>query len=211
MFKMFYMSVIIYLYLAVLLRIMGKKEFSKLNVFDFVVFLIMAEIITMSLESDKIGIIDAIIATTTLVVIDRIETYITMHSKKVRDILEGTPAYLIFNNKILISKMKELRYSIDDLNYQLRVNNIDDVSNVMFAILEKNGDVSIITKDDNNVIIPESLINDGVINHHALKLINKDVNWLKKELKKKHIHKMEDVFYCLYRKDGLYIIKNNTN
>lgn len=81
MFKVFIISVFLYVYLTILLRLFGKKEFSQLNVFDFVVFLVIAEITTMSLESQELSVIESVIATITLIVLDRVESFITMRSK----------------------------------------------------------------------------------------------------------------------------------
>ena len=199
MFKIFIISIFMYIYLTVLLRLFGKKEFSQLNVFDFVVFLVISEITTMSLES--------VIATLTLIILDRIESFITMRSKKLRDFFEGRPCYIIYRGKIQYQNMKKLRYSIDDLCHHLRVNDIDSVSKVDFAILETNGSLSVIPKQESQTLLPDALISDGCINQEALQILNKDEAWLKNELKKKHISHIEDVLYCVLEKKDLYVIK----
>ena len=199
MFKIFIISVFMYIYLTVLLRLFGKKEFSQLNVFDFVVFLVISEITTMSLETQDLSVLDSVIATLTLIILDRIESFITMRSKKLRDFFEGRPCYIIYRGKIQYQNMKKLRYSIDDLCHHLRVSDIDSVSKVDFAILETNGSLSVIPK--------HALISDGCINQEALQILNKDEAWLKNELKKKHISHIEDVLYCVLEKKGLYVIK----
>lgn len=205
--RTFILCIFIYIYLTVLLRLIGKKEFSQLNVFDFVVFLIISEIMTMSLEAKELTIIDSIIATITLVVLDRIESMITIRSKKIRDLLEGTPCYIIYHGKIQYEHMKKLRYSIDDLCHHLRVSNIDSVSKVDCAILETNGSLSVIEKDQSVTIVPDALISDGAINEEALKMLEKDRCWLKEELRKKGINDYHQVLYCVLEKKGLYIIK----
>ena len=118
MFKIFIISVFMYIYLTVLLRLFGKKEFSQLNVFDFVVFLVISEITTMSLETQDLSVLDSVIATLTLIILDRIESFITMRSKKLRDFFEGRPCYIIYRGKIQYQNMKKLRYSIDDPSEQ---------------------------------------------------------------------------------------------
>ena len=207
MLRTFILCVFIYIYLTVLLRLFGKKEFSQLNVFDFVVFLIISEIMTMSLDTKDLTVADSVIATITLIVLDRIESFITIHSKKMRDIFEGRPCYIILNGKIQYQSMKKLRYSIDDLCHHLRVHNIDSVSKVAYAVLETNGSLSIIEKQDSITELPDAIISDGNINEEALKLMGKDKNWLMKELKKHHVGHIEDVMYCVLEKKGLYIIK----
>lgn len=207
MFRTFILCIIIYIYLTILLRLFGKKEFSQLNVFDFVVFLIVSEIMTMSLDSKEISILDSIIATVTLVVLDRIESMMTIKSKKLRDIFEGTPCYIILDGQIQYNNMKKLRYSIDDLSHHLRVHDIDSVSKVAYAILETNGSLSVIKKEECDVKLPDSLISDGSINYEALRILNLDEDWLIQELKKEGIHHYEDILYCILEDDGLFYIK----
>lgn len=102
MFKVFIISVFLYVYLTILLRLFGKKEFSQLNVFDFVVFLVIAEITTMSLESQELSVIESVIATITLIVLDRVESFITMRSKKLRDFLKEDLVILFIKEKFNI-------------------------------------------------------------------------------------------------------------
>lgn len=207
MLTVFLMSLGIYIYLSILLRFFGKKEFSQLNVFDFVVFLIIAELMTDTVGNKDFTFIHGIIATVTLIVVDRLVSMITMKSKRLRDVFEGRPTYIIFKGKLNQEKMKELRYSIDDLSHHLRENDIDSISKVEFALLETNGSLSIIPKDNCDVELPDALIVDGIVDQENLKLLNYDLTWLKNELKKQNINKIEDVFYCILEKDQLLVIK----
>lgn len=207
LFDVFVASLITYVYLTLLLRVFGKKEFSQLNVFDFVVFLIVAEIMTMSIGDDTMTIVHSIVATLTLFLTDRIVSLITLRFKKARDTFEGKPSYIIFKGKIDQEKMKELRYTVDDLCHQLRVKNIDSVSQVEFAILETNGSLSIIEKDEGVSELPDSLICDGDVDEECLQLLGKNIEWLEDELKKLGYHSTKDIFYCVLEKDGLYVVQ----
>ena len=82
MFKIFIISIFMYIYLTVLLRLFWKKR-NLVNsmFFDFVVFLVISEITTMSLETQDLSVLDSVIATLTLIILDRIESFITMRSK----------------------------------------------------------------------------------------------------------------------------------
>lgn len=206
MFDVFITSVFIYIYLTLILRLLGKKEFSQLNVFDFVVFLIIAEIMTLSIGDDNITVFHSVVATLTLIAIDRIVSIVSIKFKRIRDIFEGKPSYIIFKGKVDRKKMRQLRYSIDDLCHHLRVSDIDSISKVEFAVLETNGSLSVIRKDECDVELPDTLICDGVIDKACLKLIGKDENWLKEELFKREVTDVNDVFYCVLEKEGLYII-----
>lgn len=200
-------SVCIYVYLSILLRVFGKKEFSQLNVFDFVVFLIIAEIMTDTIGNKDFTFFHGVVATITLIVVDRFVSMITMKSKKLRDIFEGRPTYIIFKGKLDREIMKKQRYTVDDLSHHLRVNDIDSISKVEFAMLETNGSLSIVCKDECVVELPDALICDGLVDEENLELINKDINWLKEELAKQEINEISDVFYCILEKEQLLVIK----
>jgi Predicted membrane protein len=203
----FIASVMTYVYLAIILRLLGKKEFSQLNVFDFVVFLIIAEIMVISIESDSLDFVHSIVASLTLIIIDRIVSLINIRWKKARTIFEGKASYIIYKGKLNQQKMKELRYTVDDLTHHLRMNNIDSVSIVEFAVLERNGSLSIIKKDDCVVELPEPIVSDGNIDYESLQRLGKTDDWLEDELKRLGYPNYKEIFYCVLEKEGLYVIK----
>lgn len=204
---MFLASLFTYVYLTIILRLLGKKEFSQLNVFDFVVFLVIAEIMVMSIESDTLNEIHSIVATLTLIGLDRLVTKINMHFKRARDIFEGRPSYIIFKGELDKQKMKELRYTIDDLSHHLRMNGVDTVSQVEFAVLETNGSLSVIKKDECNTELPDAIISDGNIDEECLHFLGKTQDWLEDELKRLGYPNYKDIFYCILEKEGLYVVK----
>lgn len=204
--SIFFYSILIYVYVTILLRIFGKKEFSQLNVYDFVVFLILAELMTLSIGDDSITFYHSVFATLALVVSDRLVSFITLKNKKVRDKLEGRPSYIIFKGKLNQQRMKELRYTIDDLMMQLRIEGVDSVSQVEFALLETNGSLSIIEKDRCNVHLPDAVISDGCIDDYNLNLLGYNRDWLFKKLKEHHCT-YDEIFYCVIEKERIYIIK----
>lgn len=194
----------LYIYLIILLRFFGKKEFSQLNVFDFVIFLILAELMALSVGSEDFPFYYSVIATFSLIMIDRIISILLLKNKHIRDILEGRPTYIIFDGCICQKNMKKLRYTIDDLFHQLRVGGVDSVDNVAFAMLETNGQLSIILKENQMLDIPEPLINDGNINDYVL--CSLQIN------RKQFIYELfslgyqpKDIFYC-GMKEGEYQI-----
>ena len=189
-----------------LIRLLGKKEFSQLNIFDFVVFLMVSELVTMSLEGGDLPLWHSILATLTIVLMDRLFSTWSSLDKKAQDALEGTPVYLITHGQVHRAKMKELRFSIDDLSQALRSHDISSISEVEFAILERNGDVSVLKKEDCIVEYPDALINDGVLDEYALNQVSLSKEDLQKELEKQGIYRIEEVFYCIKEKDGLFVI-----
>ena len=193
-------SIFSYVYLIVLLRVLGKKEYSQLTMHDFVVFLLIADLMVMGFNGD---IIDSVIATLVLVVVDYVSNIISLKSKKMRDFIEGTPSMIIFNGKLNIKEMKRCKYTCDSLAQHLRQNGISSISEVAFACLENNGQLSVVSKKENNVkqIIP--VIMDGEVNQDALSCVGYDETWLVKNLKG---YQISDIMYAVIEKERLFFI-----
>lgn len=199
-------SLFCYVYLIILLRLLGKKEFSQLNIFDFVVFLVLADLMAIAFEKGE-GLLHAIIATSTLALADYLCSFVSLKNKKLRDILEGTPSYIITRGKINYQKMRKLKYTTDALVQHLRQKGVSSISEVAFAILETNGQLSIIKRQDNQVLYPDPVIMDGKIMHDALQHLGYDEAWLLKRLKAQGHPNYDNIFYCVVEKDRLFFLE----
>ena len=101
--------------------------------------------------------------------------------------------------------MSKLRYSLDDLLTQLRLQGVKSIEKVKYAVLENNGNLSIFN-DDSTYPLP--IILDGVIDYNTLSEIKKDYNWIIKMLKTKNLS-LEEVFYAFYASGKTFIIKKD--
>ena len=129
-------------------------------------------------------------------------SYVSLKSEFIREIVEGKPAVIIKNGKLNFEQMKKLRYSLDDLLTQLRLQGIISIDKVKYAVLENNGELSTFV-DDSSYPLP--LILDGVIDYETLSEINKDYNWIISMLKSKN-YRLEDIFYAFYTSGKTFII-----
>ncbi len=200
-------NIITYLYLIVMLRVLGKKEMSRITLFDLIVFLLISELMTLSIGDDKISFFYSAFSVLVIVLVDKVFSCLTMKYKRLKRYVEGTPTYIIFHGEIDLKAMQKMNYSFEDLYHQVRQKNISTFSEIEFAILETDGQLSIITKSDNKVLIPESVIIDGVINESLLLKVGKDKQWLFNQLKKQNISNYEEVMVCIIEKDSLYTKK----
>lgn len=205
-FIILYRSVFFYFIVTILYRIMGKREIGELSIMDFIVSIFIAELVSLSIENYKMSIFMSLIPILALSLIQIGISYISIRNKKIRDILDGNPSVIIENGKINFKEMKQQRYNIEDLLMQLRDNSVKSISEVDYAVLETNGKLSIFKKDT-NMDYPLPLILNGVIDYNTLRKINKNKKWLDKELDKKNISS-EDIFYCFYENNNLYIIES---
>lgn len=195
-------TIILYFFIILVYRIMGKKEVGQLSIVDLIVTILIAELAAMSIEDDS-SILVSIVPIVVLVLIQIILSYISLKNKKIRTILDGKPAVIIKDGKLIFSEMTKLRYSLDDLILQLREQQIESIENVKYAVLENNGKLSIFDKKAN---YPMPLILDGIIDYQVLNEINRTEKWLYSILKQKNIS-LENVFYAFYTKGNTFIIK----
>jgi len=211
-------SVLIFIVLVILTRLIGKKLLSQMTYFDFVVGItigtISATYITIAVKGMWV-LISPVLMTFLTVLLG----YITTKSLTTRKILEGEPVVVMQNGKILEKNMLKLRYHIDDLEMQLRDKGVFDFGQVEFAILEPHGQLSVLKKSQFNPVTPKDLnlstgyqglaseiIKDGQILKQNLKQNNLTLDWLYQKLREQNINDVSSVFYASLNTDGsLYV------
>ena len=181
---------------------MGKKEVGQLSIVDLIVSILIAELIALSIQT-KNSIFTSIVPIVVLVGVQIFISFITLKNEKIRNILDGKPTIIIKNGKLNFTEMSKLRYSLDDLLTQLRLQGINSIDSVKYAVLENNGNLSVFS-DDSDYPLP--LILDGVIDHTVLKEIKKDYKWIINILNNRNIE-LEEVFYAFYTNKKVFIIE----
>lgn len=201
-------TVLFYFLVVIAYKIMGKREVGELGVFDFIISMLISQLIAICIENYKDPIWFVIVPTLILVLFQIVFSFLSLKSNKFRDILDEKESVIISNGKLNFSEMKKQKYNLNDLLLQLRDKGIRTIEEVDYAILETNGKLSVFQKqDDNNNIFPLPLVLDGVIEENNLKFINKTRKWLNNELNKKKIN-LDNIFYAFYKDDEIYVIEN---
>ncbi len=200
-FSIVFRTLFMYFFIIFVYRIMGKKEVGQLSIIDLIVSILIAELVAIAIEG-KENILMAVIPIIILALTQIGISYITLKSEKIRDIIDGKPTVIIKNGKLNFTEMSHLRYSLDDLVTQLRLQGVKSIENVKYAVLENNGNLSVFVDDK---AYPLPLILDSIIDYNVLKDINKDYKWLINMLKKKNIT-LDNVFYAFYAQEKLFII-----
>lgn len=199
----------IYLLVAFIFRIMGKREVGQLGTFDLVVFILIAELVAMAIEH-KSNFIFNLIPVIILVLLQILISKISLKNIKFRRFIDGKPVVIIKKGIIDFKNMVEQRYTLDDLLLQLREKDIRSIDEVDYAILEINGKLSVFKKDDNKdrKVYPLPIILDGEVQFDNLYNIGKTKRWLLNTMLEKNI-KIEEIFYAFSKNNDLYIIKND--
>lgn len=205
-FQIIYKTILCYFFILFCLKIMGKREIGEISAFDIVVFFIISELFSLSLNEPEHSILRSIIPVSIIVLLQLVTALISLYVPKFRSLMEGKKSYLIYKGVIQQNEMKRQRYTIEDLMAQLRMKEIQTPQDVEYAILENNGELTIIKKDNCIMLSPDPLIMDGKINKAALARITKDEVWLVEELKKLGFIDISKLFLVLYLKNGLYVV-----
>lgn len=196
---------ILYFFIIIMYRIMGKKEVGELGLGDLIVTVLIAELAALSIEDTESSIFISIVPIIVLVLCEMGLSFISMKSDSIRNFIDGRPSVIIKDGKVNFTIMTKLRYTLDDLITQLREKGIKSIEEVDYAVLENSGNLSVFQNTDS---YPMPFILDGVIDYQVLKEINKDRKWIQNFLKRENLE-LEDIFYAFYTKDKTYIIKKN--
>ena len=193
----FLRAILLYIIVLVVMRLMGKREIGQLQPFELAISIMIADLATIPMTDPGIPITNGIIPILGLLMMHLIISIINMKSIRAREIICGKPSILIYRGKIDENVLKKERFTINELQERLRGNNIVNIGDVEYAILETSGQVTVIQKPNKRGSIPEDfnikpdyegipydLVIDGKIMYANLKLIEKDYEWLKKEVSK---------------------------
>lgn len=201
-------TALLYIITMLSMKAMGKRQIGQLQPFEFVVILIISEMATLSLEGNGVPLMNSIIPIVTITLLQITIALINMKSQRFRTIVCGKPTVIIKNGEIMENEMRQLRLNSNDLLEQMRAKGFFDIAEIEFAIMETNGQLSIMPRADKRPVNPGdlkinvknekpavTLIIDGKIHYKHLTEQEKDINWLLKKLHQYNIEKPEDVFF----------------
>lgn len=169
-------AIVLYIAVIAAMRFTGKRQLAQLQPSDFVVAFLMSEVAALPMEDSEIPLLAGLVPILVLVSLDVIVSAVNLKNQKFRKLITGNPVVVIDDGKLDQKAMKSLRLTIQDLLDSLRLKGIFDISEVQYAIVETNGDISLlekapfrpaqanqVTKKLENTPIPYSVITDGVL------------------------------------------------
>ncbi len=216
----FFRAVILYIFVLIVMRLMGKREIGQLQPFELAISIMIADLSTVPMADIGIPIFNGIIPILGLLLMHLIISILNLKSIKAREIICGKPRILIYRGKIDEKALRKERFTINELQERLRGNNIVNISDVEYAILETSGQVTVIQKPEKRNTIPEDfniypeyegitydLVVDGKIMQKNLDAVGKDYQWLEKELSKMNIKPEEALIATLDGKGKIFCQK----
>lgn len=215
----FIRALILYLFILIALRLMGKREIGQLQPYELVITMMIADLASVPMQDIGIPIFHGIIPIMALLFSQIILSYVNIKSGWIRRILCGEPTVLIQKGKIMEDRLKKQRYTVDGLMEELRANGIFSLEEVEYAILETSGQISIIkkpgknpaTKEDMNVVTtyvgyPRPLIIDRSYIDKNLEIMGITKEEVDKYLKREKTN-LEDVFLLMYDENQQFFLQ----
>lgn len=199
-------TLILYLVLILVIRLMGKRQVGQMAPAEFVVTMLVANLASIPMQDGGIPLFSGLVPILTVLGVELVLSWWTLRHTAFRRLLCGKPVILIDNGVILQKQLRQTRITLDELMGHLRAKDVLDIRQVQFAILETDGTLSVFpyaekapaTAQDAGIKvkpqeIPLTIIEDGVLLQQNLRLSGKDSQWVRSALREKNA-KQEDTF-----------------
>ena len=207
-------SVILFVILIIAVRLMGKRQIGEMEPSEFVVTMIIANLATVPMQDSATPLFSGVIPILTILSLELLLSVLSMHSVFLRRVLCGKPEILVHNGQINQKAMKSGRINADELSELLRQSGITDLNEVQYAILETNGNLSILPYPENAPAsakdakikvagrdLPITLISNGRLMKKNFPVAQVDRNWIDKTLRK-HNLRVKDVYLLTLEASG---------
>ncbi|MBE3572329.1 MAG: DUF421 domain-containing protein [Moorella humiferrea] len=218
--EVFLQTILAFAAILIYTRILGKQQIGQLTFFEYIngiTFGSIAAVLATDISPKSTGL--HFLGLTLFAFLTWAAGYIALVSRPARKLISGEPTVVVHNGKILEGNMKKMRYNFDELAMQLRQKNVFDIADVEYAILEPDGDLSVLLKSQKRPLtpadlqlptqyegIPTELVMDGEVLFQNLKQNNLDEKWLIQQLQSQGVQDLSQVDYAVLRSDGsLYI------
>ena len=203
----FLRTIILYAFIIIGIRLMGKRQVGELEPSELVLALLIADLAAVPMQDFGIPLLTGLIPILTLLCLTMALSVLTMRSVRFRAVLCGRPSVIVENGKLRQSEMKKNRFTLDELMEELRMQGITDLSTVKYAILETNGQLSVLPYTAQQPVtaqqmgltpqepgLPMVIINDGRVITRSLHIRGLNEEWLERQLRQHHVKGTQDVF-----------------
>jgi len=208
----------------ILSRMLGRKLVSQMTFFDYIVGIMIGSAAVNATTFEDNPPLFAFVMLVGICVLTLLIDIIHMKSIRIRKLIDSEPVVIIEKGKIIDKNMKKIRLTLDELNMMLRENSFFTLSDVESAVLEPNGQLSVLAKAEKQPLTPSDIslmpaykgltrdiIMDGKILEKNLHYIGKNEPWLKKQLIGYGVHEFSDVFYAGLDSSGNFYVSKRQN
>lgn len=217
-------TIILYILIVLALRLMGKRQIGQLQPSELVVAMMLSELASIPMENVGTPLMNGVIPILTLIIAETSFSFLTLKSRRIRKMISGAPTILIEKGQVLEKELERLRFNIDDLLEELRTSGYANILDVEYAIIESNGNLSVIPKSNKRPVTPEDLsiaapyegipfllIADGKLNEKAMQKAGITIEWLLQKLNEYDIHDIDTVFIATVDSAGKLFVQKKYN
>lgn len=211
-------TVLLYVFIIIAVRIMGKRQISELQTSELVVTLLISDIAAVPMQNTDQSMLSGIIPIFVLIICEIFISLLMLKNDKLRKIICGKPVIVINDGKIDQKAMSDLRMSTEDLFEELRQKDVFRIEDVSFAIIETNGKISILKKPSSETVTAAQLgvqtkdngmqaviVSDGQIADSSIEFCGLSKKWLKQTLIRERVQ-LKDIFIMTADKGKRYNI-----
>ena len=216
----YFRTIVLYLVLILVVRLMGKRQIGEMEPAEFVVTMLVANLASIPMQDGGIPLFSGLVPILTVLGLELVLSWGTLRSQWFRRVLCGKPVILIENGRILQHQLRQTRITLDELMGHLRQKDVLNPQEVQYAILETNGTLSVFLYPEHSPApakeagirvkpaqLPVTIIEDGVLLNENLTRSGKDAAWVLETLGQ-HDARVEDTFLlALMGQEVLYIGK----
>lgn len=215
-------TLILYSLIVLSIRIMGKRQIGEMQPSELVVAIMISDLASVPMQSIDIPLVAGIVPVFTLIVAEIIMSVLSLKSRFLRKLISGEPSVIVSKGHVNEKELERLRFNLNDLLEQLRMSGYFDIAQIETAILETNGQLSVVPKTAERPVtikdlkikdaecdgIPCMLISDGTIIEQELKRSGHGMEWLQKELEKRNLE-IKDIFIASLSQNGELFIQKH--
>lgn len=211
---------ILYLLVVLTMRLMGKRQIGELQPYEFVITIMISDLASLPMQDTRLPLLLGIIPIITLLFLKTLLTLLGLKFQCTRKLVDGEPCILVNKGRINYKTLKRQQLNIDELLEELRLLNYFNLDEIQYAILENDGQISVLPMDYNSskksnsnsennsqnaeAKMPKILVSDGKVHKNSITSINKDEKWINDLLKRHNISSIKHVLIALYDTEGKF-------
>lgn len=221
MFNVIIKTVLIYFFAMFVMRLMGKRQAGELQPFELIIAVMIAEVAATPMDGPGVPITYGIVPVVVLLLMHNAIAFVTLKSEKLRSFISGRPTIVVHKGIIQQKELKQTSYNLNDLLEQLRAKDVMNLSDVHYAVLETNGELSVMLKPEKRPpsaeelgIIPPNpgfcydVILDGKLKPKNLEKLGFSEQELQKVLEQHHLKRVRDVFLATSDESGSVLLQD---
>lgn len=221
MFNVIIKTALLYFFAMLVIRLMGKRQAGEMQPFELIIAVMIAEVAATPMDGPGVPITYGIVPVVVLLVLHNLIAYLSIKSEKLRAFFSGKPSIVIHKGVVCRGELKKLNYNLNDLLEQLRNKDVMNPGDVHYAVLETNGELSVMLKPEKRPLTPEDMqlappnpgfcydvILDGKLKAQNLTRLGFTVNQLEHIMKTHKFKRVSDVFLAMADETGSVLFQD---